>query len=593
MERMRRAHGTMFRLFLLIVPFLGMSFGISVTCPVRNYVTILFQPVVLKCNYQTSSSVPPTITWRYKSFCEDPVTAALSPNSASNQIAQVNPNYNPVTDCPDSSRTIRIVASKQGPSVTLGNFYQGRQITIVNDADLSIDRTAWGDGGVYYCSVISSQDLGGTSEDYTQLIVLDWLLVVLVIMGALLFLLLIGICWCQCCPHTCCCYVSCPCCPEKCCCPRALYEAGKAATSGVPSVYAPSVYAPSMYSHPSQVKLMPQGASIPMMPIGPGYNGYIPEYDGASSVGHGSQVPLLHDQDANSVRSGYRIQANQADDSMRVLYYMEKELTNFDPTRPGDTSGKFEKLTGMSEISSLHENSDPRGNLRNGMGRVRNQAMPPITDVEDDMSVFSSASRHANPRFRDDASGRGGRDQGYPPSRGRAHSMDDLDDLDRNYRGGPSREGHRRRGSDNEWRGRDYDDDRRRHDYSPESYRRGNGDYYERRSRSRDDLRDLERQRDSPARRGGYDDTFLQDVLRKKQERSGSRENLDNASDNTYRSGGNRRGADRHRDTDDESFPPPPPPAYSDVESIPSSKSRGIKTNLRKNGAVSRESLVV
>ncbi|XP_039626584.1 lipolysis-stimulated lipoprotein receptor-like isoform X2 [Polypterus senegalus] len=283
MERMRRAHGTMFRLFLLITPFLGTSFGISVTCPTKNYVAILFQPVVLKCNYQTTSSIPPTVTWRYKSFCENPVTAALSPNSASNQIAQVNPNYNPVIDCPDSSRTIRIVASKQGSSVTLGNFYQGRQITIVNDADLSMDRTAWGEGGVYHCSVISSQDLTGTSEDYVQLIVLDWLLVVLIIMGVLLFMLLIGICWCQCCPHTCCCYVRCPCCPEKCCCPRALYEAGKAATSGVPSVYAPSMYAPSVYSHPSQVKLMPQGASIPMMPIAPGYNGYMPEYDGASS----------------------------------------------------------------------------------------------------------------------------------------------------------------------------------------------------------------------------------------------------------------------------------------------------------------------
>lgn len=41
------------------------------------------------------------------------------------------------------------------------------------------------------------------------------------VLGFLLLLLLIGICWCQCCPHTCCCYVSCPCCPERCCCPRA------------------------------------------------------------------------------------------------------------------------------------------------------------------------------------------------------------------------------------------------------------------------------------------------------------------------------------------------------------------------------------
>lgn len=30
-----------------------------------------------------------------------------------------------------------------------------------------------------------------------------------------LVVLLLGICWCQCCPHTCCCCVRCPCCPEK------------------------------------------------------------------------------------------------------------------------------------------------------------------------------------------------------------------------------------------------------------------------------------------------------------------------------------------------------------------------------------------
>lgn len=40
------------------------------------------------------------------------------------------------------------------------------------DADLNIAQTAWGDSGVYVCSVISSQDLSGNGEDYTELIVL-------------------------------------------------------------------------------------------------------------------------------------------------------------------------------------------------------------------------------------------------------------------------------------------------------------------------------------------------------------------------------------------------------------------------------------
>lgn len=41
-----------------------------------------------------------------------------------------------------------------------------------------------------------------------------------VVLGSVLFLLLVGVCWCQCCPHSCCCYVSCWCCPDTCCCPR-------------------------------------------------------------------------------------------------------------------------------------------------------------------------------------------------------------------------------------------------------------------------------------------------------------------------------------------------------------------------------------
>lgn len=42
----------------------------------------------------------------------------------------------------------------------------------LSDADLNIDQTAWGDSGVYVCSVASSQDLSGNGEDYTELIVL-------------------------------------------------------------------------------------------------------------------------------------------------------------------------------------------------------------------------------------------------------------------------------------------------------------------------------------------------------------------------------------------------------------------------------------
>lgn len=48
----------------------------------------------------------------------------------------------------------------------------------------------------------------------------EWAFVGSVVLGSVLFLLLLGICWCQCCPHSCCCYVRCCCCPDTCCCPR-------------------------------------------------------------------------------------------------------------------------------------------------------------------------------------------------------------------------------------------------------------------------------------------------------------------------------------------------------------------------------------
>lgn len=48
----------------------------------------------------------------------------------------------------------------------------------LSDADLNIAQTAWGDSGVYVCSVVSGQDLTGNNEDYTELIVLGKALVV-------------------------------------------------------------------------------------------------------------------------------------------------------------------------------------------------------------------------------------------------------------------------------------------------------------------------------------------------------------------------------------------------------------------------------
>ncbi|XP_063798348.1 lipolysis-stimulated lipoprotein receptor isoform X2 [Pseudophryne corroboree] len=568
-------------LLCLLLALTGSSTGMQVTVTNPFNVVILFQPITLQCSYSTSATQPPIVTWKYKSYCRNRITDAFNPTSQdtqiSNQLQQANPGYNPYVDCQDSSRTVRIVATKQGNSVTLGDFYQGRKITITNYADLTFDQTVWGDSGVYYCNVISAQDLSGTSEAYAELLVLDWLFVILVVLGGLFLLMLIGICWCQCCPHTCCCYVRCPCCPEKCCCPRALYEAGKAATAGVPSMYAPSVYAPSIYSHPSQGKMPPPGSVIQMGPIQPMYNGYGVEYDAASSVGgHSSQAPLIHDSDVpHSVRSGYRIQANQQDDSMRVLYYMEKELANFDPSRPGQANGRFENASAMSEVSSLHE-EDQRNNLKNGLGRLRNQAMTPIRDVEEESLLGSDYRRPLPPRqdpYGDD------RFRGGPvlDRRARAHSVDDLDDYDRRerapYRDPPSDSRNRgRRNSDEDAGSRGYG--RGRDTRSPDP----RDDYYGgRRSRSRDDLWDLGRSRQEPE----YDDRFLDDVLRKKGQKAGNRDGVESVASS------NRSDGRRKRNNNDDDFPPPPPP-YTETESV---SSRGKK--MKRGEAMSRESLVV
>uniref|UniRef100_A0A3Q3BN63 Lipolysis stimulated lipoprotein receptor n=1 Tax=Kryptolebias marmoratus TaxID=37003 RepID=A0A3Q3BN63_KRYMA len=546
------------------------TLAISVQCPNKKFVVILFQPVTLTCNFQTTSTQPPIITWKYKSYCRDPIQAAINPSSADNALAQNNPNYDPNIECSDSQRTVRIVASKQAGSVSLGTDYQGRKISIINNADLNIAQTAWGDSGVYLCSVVSAQDLQGNSEDYVEVIVLE---------HGIMMKLFPSLVW------VCILYL------------MILYEAGKAVKKGIPSQYAATLYAPSMYSQPM--------SAMPLVPMAngmaPPQNGYGHDYDGASSVGQGSQVPLLRDQDA---RSGYRIHVDSEGNATRAIYYMEKELAALDPSRPANY-----KLDNMSEVSSLHDSVEPRG--RGGRSHVT--PMATVYDQDEAMSTISSVSQQG--QRRDDYARRGG---GHMESRVRARSMDNLDDIGRRHRDDyplhrrPD-EPRGRRGSDDEWSSsarsgydRDYDD-RRRRDYSPDDRGgRGGGGYSDlagRRSRSRDDLMDLERDRrfgnDARGGRDDYDDSFLREAMERKklgeQQRARSRERLDSESDRLDRDRAPRgppplpmsppSGYPGRRDD----YPPSQPPAYSDNESASSSK----KSNLRKNGAVSRESLVV
>ncbi|TSN03411.1 Lipolysis-stimulated lipoprotein receptor [Bagarius yarrelli] len=548
-----------FLVILIIFMVTGFSTGVNVICPVKRYVVILFQPVTLRCDFTTTAQVPPLITWKYKSFCRDPIQAALNPGSAENTLAQANPNYNPNIECSDSTRTVRIVASKQ-TTVTLGNEYQGRKISIINNADLNIAQTAWGDSGVYVCSVASSQDLSGNGEDYTELIVLERKSNTTDLLPGIDLLIM------------------------------EVYEAGKAVKAGVPSQYAASMFAPSLYGQPAYIG----GPSppIPMMPVPQGIgvpppNGYGRDFDAASSVGQGSQVPLLHDHDsgAGQTRSGYRIQANQDGNPTRLLYYMERELANLDPSQPGGAAGKYNRSDGMSEISSLHDGGDPRN-------RGRSRPPQPNTLYDDEnMSTISSVSQN----MRRDDPRRGG---GNGPSRGRARSMDNLDDIGRHYRDRDYAPRGGRRGSDDEWsssaRGYDRVPDDRHRDYSPDSRFRSDSrgvGLQGRRSRSRDDLMDLERGRGG-AGRDAYDDSFLREAMEKKKmgehQRARSRERLDSDSERSDRYRGGHAGPpplplskpagnpDQRR-FNNASFPPPPSYA-EDSDSIASSK----KSNLRK-----------
>ncbi|KAM9019975.1 immunoglobulin-like domain-containing receptor 1 [Ara ararauna] len=184
--------------------------------------TTLFATVILKCDYSTSAQLQDVVvTWRFKSFCKDPI---FDYYSASYQ-AGLNLNQDPSTDCNDSQRKVRIVIQKYGQKEpVLGVDYQQRKITIQNRADLVISEVMWWDHGVYYCTVEAPGDTSGDMDKEVKLIVLHWLTVILIVLGGLLLLLLIGVCWCQCCPQYCCCHIPCVCCPTRCCCNEEALE---------------------------------------------------------------------------------------------------------------------------------------------------------------------------------------------------------------------------------------------------------------------------------------------------------------------------------------------------------------------------------
>ncbi|XP_016856743.1 immunoglobulin-like domain-containing receptor 2 isoform X3 [Homo sapiens] len=472
--------------------------GLQVTVPDKKKVAMLFQPTVLRCHFSTSSHQPAVVQWKFKSYCQDRMGESLGMSSTRAQsLSKRNLEWDPYLDCLDSRRTVRVVASKQGSTVTLGDFYRGREITIVHDADLQIGKLMWGDSGLYYCIITTPDDLEGKNEDSVELLVLEWVFVGLVLLGVFLFFVLVGICWCQCCPHSCCCYVRCPCCPDSCCCPQALYEAGKAAKAG----------------YPPSVSGVPGPYSIPSVPLG-----------GAPSSGmlmDKPHPPPLAPSDStggsHSVRKGYRIQADKERDSMKVLYYVEKELAQFDPARR--MRGRYNNT--ISELSSLHEEDS---NFRQSFHQMRSKQFPVSGDLESNpdywsgvMGGSSGASRgpsameynkedresfrHSQPRSKSEMLSRKNFATGVP-----AVSMDELAAFADSYGQRPRRAD----GNSHEARGgsRFERSESRAHSgfYQDDSLE----EYYGQRSRSREPLTDADRGwAFSPARRRPAEDAHL------------------------------------------------------------------------------------
>ncbi|KAF4797937.1 Immunoglobulin-like domain-containing receptor 2 [Turdus rufiventris] len=308
--------------------------GLQVTVPEKKKVAMLFQPALLRCHFSTSSTQPAVVQWRYKSYCQDRMGEALGMVTSGLQtMSKRNLDWDPYLDCVDSRRTVRIVASKQGSAVTIGDFYKERDVSIVHDADLQIGKLMWGDSGLYYCLIITPDDVEGKNEESVELLVLGRT-------GLLADLL-----------------------PSFAVEIMPVYVAGKAAKAGYPPAvsampgpyYIPSVPVAGV---PSPAVLMDKSHPPPLAP---------------SEASGGSQ---------NAVRKGYRIQTDKDRDSMKVLYYVEKELAQFDPARR--MRERYNNT--VSELSSLHEEDL---NFRQPYRQARRKPLPPAGDMDGDAEYWA------------------------------------------------------------------------------------------------------------------------------------------------------------------------------------------------------------
>ncbi|KAK7898329.1 hypothetical protein WMY93_019182 [Mugilogobius chulae] len=257
----------------------------------RRY-AVLFQSVVLPCQYTSVSTQTPVVQWVYKSYCRDRTRDSFSfSDSLGGSLGGVGGAGTGYTDM-EVLQIQRHLHHQQG-----GPAHRGGAV---------------GDSGVYICKVIISDDLEGQNEASVELLVLEWVFVAAVALGSVLFLLLLLVL------------------PDTCCCPRHLYEAGKGIKTG-PST---PIYPPYFVS------------GVPaMVPIAP------PSLVDKSSVSVPPSDATLVTVPIHTMSAPYhRVPSVQDQNSLRVLQYVEKQLAHFNPARSTSLHS-----SSASELSSLHE----------------------------------------------------------------------------------------------------------------------------------------------------------------------------------------------------------------------------------------------
>ncbi|XP_074839654.1 immunoglobulin-like domain-containing receptor 1 [Carettochelys insculpta] len=324
--------------------------------------TTLFASVILRCDYSTSAQLQDVVvTWRFKSFCKDPI---FDYYSASYQ-AGLALGQDPSNDCNDNQREVRIVIQRRGQNEpVLGVDYRQRKITIQNRADLVINEVMWWDHGVYYCAVEAPGDTTGDPDKEVKLIVLHWLTVIFIVLGALLLLILIGVCWCQCCPQHCCCHVRCACCPARCCCNEEVLERHRLMKQA-------RTLMPWMTHHPFYMggDRNSQHSSYQLNPLL------------QKDVSLQSSLPLMHSQ-------------GQLAPQNHVLDYLESEMQNLNPAQPLVPSHHFGASKHPSVLSSLSSEIVERRVIQ----------LPPITELipssqrSSNLSELQRVGRPAGPR---------------------------------------------------------------------------------------------------------------------------------------------------------------------------------------------------